>query len=140
MSPFSVALRQLRAEYEIAQGEFAARLGVRQTYISQLERGTKLPKDGDLVRKIVGMLGLPPEREAILWQAFDSSRRFDVPPLDAPAAAYRYCAQLSEALPALSSDDIKILSMTLHSVRHAKRPIENPDVRSAPQPEKEIPM
>ncbi|WP_175947600.1 helix-turn-helix transcriptional regulator [Burkholderia pyrrocinia] len=56
MSPFSVALRQLRAEYDVAQGELADRLGLRQSYISQLERGTKLPKDKDLVRKIVRAL------------------------------------------------------------------------------------
>ncbi len=140
MSPFSVALRQLRAEYEIAQGEFAARLGFRQTYISQLERGIKLPKDGGLVRKIVEVLRLPPEEEATLWQAFNSSRRFDVPPPDAPAAAYRYCAQLFEALPALSSADFKALSTALHSVRNAKKPVENPDAGTVPQPEREVPM
>ena len=87
MSPFSVALRQLRAEHDVAQGELADRLGLRQSYISQLERGAKLPKDKDLVRKIVQALHLHPQEEASLWQAFQASRKFDFPPSDAPAAA-----------------------------------------------------
>ncbi|MFM0203825.1 helix-turn-helix transcriptional regulator [Paraburkholderia fungorum] len=74
MSRFSVALRQLRAELELAQGEFAALLGFRQAYISALECGTKLPKDDELVRKIVEVLDLSPAHETMLRQA-DRTRR-----------------------------------------------------------------
>jgi transcriptional regulator with XRE-family HTH domain len=140
MSPFSIALRQLRIERGIAQGDFAARLGFRQAYISQLERGNKLPKDDNLVPKIVGILNLTPEHETVLRQAFETSRQFEVPPLDASPAAYSYCAQLSEALPALSVADFKILSTVLECVRAASRPPENHDRRSTPQPVREIPM
>ncbi|PMS16460.1 XRE family transcriptional regulator [Trinickia dabaoshanensis] len=116
MSPFSIALRQLRAELEMAQGEFASRIGLRQPYVSALECGKKMPKDGGIVRRIVGVLSLSPEQEAALWRAFQVSRQFDLPPPGAPAAAYSFFAQISEALPTLSSADFKSLSAHLVSV------------------------
>lgn len=140
MSPFSVALRQLRMEYGIAQGDFAARLGFRQPYISQLERGSKLPKDGNLVSKIVEIFSLTPEHEAALRQAFEDSQQFEVPPLDASPAAYSYCAQLSEALPALSAADFKVLSTILEWVRAANRPLESHNRRSELEPARGVPM
>ncbi|NTY41460.1 helix-turn-helix transcriptional regulator [Burkholderia diffusa] len=140
MSPFSVALRQLRAEYDVAQGELANRLGLRQSYISQLERGTKLPKDKDLVRKIVQALQLRPEEEASLWQAFQASRKFDFPPSDAPAAAYRYFAKLSDALPRLSTADFNTLSTFLDSVGDDNDPNKIGTSDPAPESEAEAPM
>ncbi|HFT8011395.1 TPA: helix-turn-helix transcriptional regulator [Burkholderia cenocepacia] len=140
MSPFSVALRQLRAEYDVAQGELADRLGLRQSYISQLERGTKLPKDKDLVRKIVQALQLRPEEEASLWQAFQASRKFDFPPSDAPAAAYRYFAKLSDALPRLSTADFNTLSTFLDSVGDDNDPNKIETSDPAPESEAEAPM
>jgi transcriptional regulator with XRE-family HTH domain len=139
MSPFSVALRQLRAELELAQGELASRLGFRQAYISALECGTKLPKNDELVRKIVDALDLDPAQENMLRQAFAVSRRFDLPPPGAPAAAYNYFAQLSEALPTLSSADFKALSAVLDSMCRTSRAATSPSPRQRGT-EKEIPM
>ena len=140
MSPFSVALRQLRAEYDVAQGELADRLGLRQSYISQLERGSKLPKDKDLVRKIVQALHLHPQEEASLWQAFQASRKFDFPPSDAPAAAYRYFAKLSDALPRLSSADFNVLSTFLDSVGDDDAADKLGTSDSSPESPAEVPM
>lgn len=140
MSPFSVALRQLRAELELAQGEFAALLGFRQAYISALECGTKLPKDDELVRKMVEVLNLGSAQETMLRQAVNVSRRFDLPPPGAPAAAYNYFAQLSEALPTLSSADFKALSAVLDSMRRAGRTAGAPEALDRYGAEKEIPM
>ncbi|VWC41878.1 helix-turn-helix transcriptional regulator [Burkholderia lata] len=140
MSPFSVALRQLRAEYDVAQGELADRLGLRQAYISQLERGAKLPKDKDLVRKIVQALRLHPEEEASLWRAFQASRKFDFPPSDAPAAAYRYFAKLSDALPRLSSADFNTLSTFLDSVGDDNDPNKIGTSNPTPESQAEVPM
>ncbi|WP_420210628.1 helix-turn-helix domain-containing protein [Burkholderia aenigmatica] len=140
MSPFSVALRQLRAEYDVAQGELADRLGLRQSYISQLERGTKLPRDRDLVRKIVEALSLHPQEEASLWQAFQASRRFDLPPNDAPPAAYRYFAKLSDALPRLSSADFNTLSTFLDSVGNGVGLRKSKASNPAGESQEEIPM
>jgi transcriptional regulator with XRE-family HTH domain len=141
MSPFSVALRQLRAEHELAQGEFAERLGFRQAYISQLERGSKLPRDSDLVRKIVKELCLPPNQETSLWRAFEVSKRFDFPPPDAaatvPAAAYRYFAKLQAFLPRLSSADFDALSANLDSITESRQ-LGMEDSRS--EREQETPM
>lgn len=121
MSPFSIALRTLRARFELAQGEFAARLGYRQAYVSALECGTKLPKEAELVRKIVDALDLDSSDEASLQEAFEASRHFNLPPPGAPAAAYRLCAQFSEILPTLSPVESKALSAMLDVFQRSKR-------------------
>ena len=113
MSPFSVALRQLRAHYGIAQGEFASRLGLRQAYISRLECGTRLPKNDDLVTKIVDAFRLSPEQEVGLWQAFDASQRVEFPPPGASPDAYAFCTRLSVAFPNLSPVHFQALSSVL---------------------------
>jgi transcriptional regulator with XRE-family HTH domain len=63
----------LRAELEISQGEFAARLGVRQAYVSALECGSKLPRDAELVRKIADELSLTAEQAAMLNRAGETA-------------------------------------------------------------------
>ncbi|CAJ0715098.1 hypothetical protein LMG6871_01331 [Ralstonia edaphis] len=121
MSPFSIALRTLRAKFELAQGEFAARLGYRQAYVSALECGSKLPKEAELVHRIVHVLDLDPVDEAHLREAFEMSRNFNLPPRGAPAAAYRLCAQFSEVLPTLSAADAKALSAMLEVFQRSKQ-------------------
>ncbi|MEM5432827.1 helix-turn-helix transcriptional regulator [Cupriavidus oxalaticus] len=138
MSPFSIALRTLRARFELAQGEFAARLGYRQAYVSALECGSKLPKEADLVDRIVQVLNLDPMEEASLREAFEMSRHFNLPPRGSPAAAYRLCAQFSEVLPTLSPADAKALSAMLEVFRRNKQPPTFAD--RASEATKEIPM
>lgn len=121
MSPFSIALRTLRARFELAQGEFAARLGYRQAYVSALECGSKLPKEAELVHRIVEVLNLDPVDEASLREAYEMSRNFNLPPRGAPAAAYRLCAQFSEVLPTLSTADAKALSAMLDVFQRSKQ-------------------
>lgn len=116
MSPFSVALRTLRAQLELNQREFAERLGCRQAHLSALECGTKLPKDEGLVHKIVQLFNLDAEQQRSLRRAFGVSRRVDLPPRGAPAAAYDLCLRLSELLPTLSSSDVREISALLESV------------------------
>lgn len=121
MSPFSIVLRMLRARFELAQGEFAARLGCRQSYISALECGSKLPKEAELVERIVRVLDLGGADEASLREAFEVSRHFSLPQRGAPAAAYHLCAQFSELLPTLSPADAKALSAMLEVFRRSDR-------------------
>lgn len=121
MSPFSIVLRTLRARFELAQGEFAARLGYRQSYISALECGSKLPKEAELVQRIVRVLDLDSADEASLREAFEVSRHFSLPQRGAPAAAYHLCAQFSELLPTLSPAEAKALSAMLEVFRHSDR-------------------
>lgn len=139
MTPFSVALRTLRAKHELAQGAFADRLGYRQSYISALECGSKLPKDRELVRKIVQTLSLDDAEEATLQDAFEVSRHFSLPPQGAPAAAYRLCALFSEALQGLSAADAKALSAMLELIlQRSHQP--RTKARVAPGYAREIPM
>ncbi|WP_439684644.1 helix-turn-helix domain-containing protein [Cupriavidus oxalaticus] len=138
MSPFSIALRTLRARFELAQGEFAARLGYRQAYVSALECGSKLPKEVDLVDRIVQVLNLGPEEEASLREAFERSRHFNLPPRGSPAAAYRLCAQFSEVLPTLSPADAKALSAMLEVFQRNRQTIAC--VNRTPEAVKETPM
>lgn len=121
MTPFAIALRTLRAKFELAQGEFAARLGYRQAYVSALECGSKLPKEAELIQRIVHVLELDPADEASLREAFEISRHFSLPPRGAPAAAYRLCAQFSEVLPTLSAADAKALSAMLEVFQRGKQ-------------------
>ena len=140
MSPFSIVLRTLRARFSLGQGEFAARLGYRQTYISALECGTKLPKDEELVQKIVSALDLGQGDETALRRAYNISKRFEFPPHGVAAEAYALCFELSEALPALSSEEINTMRVVLDSVRRAS--MAAAISRNAPMSRalKEIPM
>lgn len=138
MSPFSIALRTLRARFELAQGEFAARLGYRQAYVSALECGSKLPKEAELVHRIVEVLDLNAADEASLREAFELSRNFNLPPRGAPAAAYRLCAQFSEVLPTLSPADAKALSAMLDVFQRGKQTAGY--ANRASEGVKEIPM
>ncbi|MDQ7978042.1 helix-turn-helix transcriptional regulator [Paraburkholderia sp. SARCC-3016] len=139
MSPFSVALRTLRARLALGQGEFAERVGYRQTYISALECGTKLPKDKNLVRKIVATLDLTSEDEAALWRAFNTSRRESLPPPGALPDAYDICAQLSELLPTLSRAQMRELSTIITSMKRDVR-CTTEDGAQHDRAVKEIPM
>lgn len=139
MTPFSIALRTLRNRFQLDQGEFATRLGYRQAYISALECGTKLPKDESLVQKIISLLDLGAADEVALWQAYNVSRRFDLPPKGAPATAFKLCAQLSEMLLTMSPEDIHNLSQLMDTIRRGGK-TASPDVRAARWAAKEIPM
>lgn len=120
MTPFAIALRTLRVKFELAQGELAARLGYRQAYVSALECGSKLPKETELLHKIVRVLELDSVDEATLREAFQISRHFNLPPRGAPAVAYRLCAQFSEVLPTLSPADAKALSAMLEVFQRSR--------------------
>lgn len=139
MSPFSVALRTLRAQLALGQGEFARRVGYRQTYISALECGTKLPKDEDLVRRIVVSLNLTNDDENTLWRAYTISQREIVPPRGSPPAAYRIYAQIKEILPTLSYAQMHELSAMLESIR-AGCSVGSQHPRHGREVEKETPM
>ena len=47
---FGLILKKLRLEKEISQEEFAFRIGLHRTYISQLERGLKSPSLRTMVK------------------------------------------------------------------------------------------
>ncbi|MDK1383476.1 helix-turn-helix transcriptional regulator [Ralstonia nicotianae] len=138
MSPFSIVLRTLRTKCELAQGEFAARLGYRQSYISALECGSKLPKEVELIRRIVHVLDLDDADEASLRDAFEVSRHFSLPPRGAPAAAYHLCAQFSQVLPNLSPADVKALSAVLEVFQRGNRTVTH--ASRASEHAKETPM
>lgn len=107
MSPFAIELRVLRAKHELSQGEFASRIGQRQNTISAFERGTKLPKDPELVRTIVEALALGPGEESTLWMAFNASQRDVTPSSNAPAAAFYLYSFLGEAISIWSPPQIE---------------------------------
>lgn len=54
---FGRVLKKLRAEKGVSQEEFALRIGLHRTYISQLERGLKSPSLRTM-EKICGELGV----------------------------------------------------------------------------------
>ncbi len=43
MTQISDNIRKIRTERRMTQGELAEQLGVHQSYIAQIERGTKIP-------------------------------------------------------------------------------------------------
>lgn len=109
MTPFALQLRATRAAYGLAQGEFAARVGYRQSYISAIECGSKLPRDTRLIDRTISALSLDQTGATALREAFQLSQRYDFPPPGTPAFAYDVCAKLSDVIPKLTQADAKAL-------------------------------
>lgn len=118
MSPFSAALRQIRIEHGISQGALARQLNIRQARLSAMECGTRQLNDcGDLIPRIADVLQLSEAQAGSLQAAFDASSRFYSIPAEAPPAAYVYCTQLFEVLPALTPAHFNVLTSMLDLVQ-----------------------
>ncbi|TCW73200.1 MULTISPECIES: helix-turn-helix transcriptional regulator [Burkholderia] len=122
MTPFALQLRAIRAAYGLAQGEFAARIGYRQSYVSAIECGSKLPKDMELVERTIAALGLDRAGATDLREAFRRSQRYDFPPPGTPAFAYDVCAKLSDVIPRLTQADARALYEVLSLLDRAQQP------------------
>ncbi|WP_080424012.1 helix-turn-helix domain-containing protein [Burkholderia ubonensis] len=121
MTPFALQLRATRAVYGLAQGEFASRIGYRQSYISAIECGSKLPKDTRLIERTISALDLDDAGAAALYETFRRSQRFDLPPPGSPAFAYDVCAQLSAVMPKLTQANAKLLSQVVDLIERDQR-------------------
>ena len=109
MTPFALQLRSSRTASGLAQGEFATRVGYRQSYISAIECGSKLPKDTKLLEQTISVLKLDLDNAMALREAFQRSQRYDFPPPGTPAFAYDVCAKLSQVVPKLTQANAKLL-------------------------------
>jgi transcriptional regulator with XRE-family HTH domain len=122
MTPFALQLRATRAAYGLAQGEFAARVGYRQSYISAIECGSKLPRDARLIDRTISALDLDDTGATALRAAFRRSQRYDFPPPGTPAFAYDVCARLSDVIPRLTQADAKALYEFLNLLDRVRHP------------------
>jgi transcriptional regulator with XRE-family HTH domain len=117
MTPFGRLLRAYRQDFGMAQGEFARRLGYRQSYISAIERGGKLPKDDKLVDAAVATFGLDPSNEVMLRQAFQLSQPSELPPPGTPFFAYHLCPQISAVMPKLTVSQTRAFQAFLADIQ-----------------------
>lgn len=121
MTPFALQLRAARTEYGITQGDFANRVGYRQSYISAIECGTKLPKDTKLIERTVLALDLDDDGANALREALQRSQSHRLPPPGSPAFAYDICAQLSAVMPGLTQAHAKVLRQAIAEVKRIQR-------------------
>ncbi|WP_150623016.1 helix-turn-helix domain-containing protein [Pandoraea horticolens] len=80
MTPFAHRLRAARTALGISQGELSACVGYRQSYISAIECGVKLPKDEELVDRTIAALELTDDEAQLLRSAFQQSQLLSLPP------------------------------------------------------------
>lgn len=126
MTPFAHRLRAARTALGISQGELSARVGYRQSYISAIECGVKLPKDEELVDRTIAALKLTEDQGQLLRRAFQQSQRYHFPPAGTPVFAYDVCARLSEVIPKLTPADIRALDEFISLLRRVQ-PISDVD-------------
>ncbi len=117
MTPFGRLLRAFRQDLGLAQGEFARRLGYRQSYISAIERGGRLPKDEKLVDAAILALRLDANSEIKLRQAFRLSQPSELPPPGTPFFAYDLCPQISDVMPKLTMSDVEAIKTVLADIQ-----------------------
>lgn len=113
MSPFAVALRELRLLRRLRQSDAAELLGYEQTYISALEVGTKGPPPGAFVDRVVRVFELNDSNEKRLRDAHDASQRRVVIPADAPEAVYRLVNELRQQIDQLHPAQIELMRVAL---------------------------
>jgi transcriptional regulator with XRE-family HTH domain len=121
MTPFGRLLRAFRLDSGIAQGEFAQRLGYRQSYISAIERGGKMPKDDKLVDAAVAIFDLDQSNETMLRQAFQLSQPSAMPPPDTPFFAYELFPEISDVVPKLTVSEFKTFKACLADIKLSQR-------------------
>jgi transcriptional regulator with XRE-family HTH domain len=123
MTPFGRQLRAFRTDHELAQGDFARLLGFRQSYISAIECGSKLPKDDKLIIAAVAVLRMNPGQEAALRQALILSQPSDFPPPGTPFFAYDLCARVMDWMPRLTTSDATAFTAFLDHLEQQHRPL-----------------
>ncbi len=123
MTPFGRKLRALRTDHELAQGDFARLLGFRQSYISAIECGSKLPKDDKLITAAVAVLRMDADQEAGLRQAHTLSQPSDFPPPGTPFFAYDLCVRVSGWMPRLTPSDATAFTAFLDQLEQQHRPL-----------------
>jgi transcriptional regulator with XRE-family HTH domain len=135
MTPFALQLRIARASCGLAQNEFSARIGYRQSYVSAVECGNKLPKGDTFVESAIVALKMNQADAEALRQAFHQSQPTDFPPPGTPTYAYDVCATLSDVIPKLSQTDVAALREFLNLLVRVHRTKTAPDccpVQQAP--------
>lgn len=113
MSPFAVALRELRLLRRLRQSDAAELLGYEQTYISALEIGTKGPPPEAFVDRVVRVFELQDLDEKRLRDAHEVSHRRVVIPADAPETVYMLVNELRQQIEQLHPAQIELIRIAL---------------------------
>lgn len=113
MSPFAVALRELRLLRRLRQSDAAELLGYEQTYISALEVGTKGPPPEAFVDRVVRVFELQDLDEKRLRDAHEASHRRVVIPVDAPENVYMLVNELRQQIEQLHPAQIELIRIAL---------------------------
>lgn len=113
MSPFAIALRDLRAIRRLRQSEAAEMLGYEQTYISALEVGSKGPPPDAFVERVVRVFGLDEASEQRFRDAHQASQRRVVIPADAPENVYLLVNELRQQIDHLHPAQIELMRVAL---------------------------
>lgn len=133
MTPFALQLRIARAACAMAQNEFSTRIGYRQSYVSAVECGNKLPKSIEFVEQAIAGLQMSETDADALREAFQQSQPTDFPPPGTPTYAYDVCATLSAVIPKLSQNDVTALREFLNLLIRVQQSPAAPKYCSAQQ-------
>lgn len=117
MSPFAVALRELRSLRRLRQSDAAELLGYEQTYISALEVGTKGPPPYAFVDRVVRVFELDDSNEKRLRDAHQASQRRVVIPADASEAVYMLVNELRQQIEQPHPAQIELIRIALRFPR-----------------------
>lgn len=129
MSPFAVALRELRFARGLRQAELASLVGCQRTYLSAVENDQYVAPPPDFVERLRSSLALTDDEARDLEAARVRSRRSYQVPDDAPQAVYELVFELFAKLDGLNAPMVEALTQMLKASNPARPPPSNVEGR-----------
>jgi transcriptional regulator with XRE-family HTH domain len=109
LSPFAEALRKLRINRGLRQGDLAGLLGCDRGKVSALENDQREEVVLEFVESVARAVNATEEERIALLEAMRSSQRSYVVPPEASPKAYQLARELFDELDRLSNDQLDIL-------------------------------
>ncbi|MFD0929126.1 helix-turn-helix domain-containing protein [Methylophilus glucosoxydans] len=114
MTPFSIALKEIRSSRDLKQRKCAEIIGWEPSYLSSLETGYRPPPQTKGINHLVKKLGLSIEEAQMIREAADRSREVLKIPRQIDLKKREALLRFAEYLPRMTQDELAIISLTLN--------------------------
>lgn len=121
MSPFGELLESMRRRRGLTQSQLADLVKIKPCYISAIERGKKGPPSQTIINNITFKLKLSSSELEALKQAKRKTKFTRKVPQGVSVEEFDVIDQLWDKLGSLTSDQIKIITLTLNMNNQQRR-------------------
>lgn len=113
MTPFGIYLESLRRSRGLRQKQLAFALGVRDGYISAMEKGWRGPPTKGIVKKLIESLKLSEQEQKQLLDSIDQSQTIRRLPKDVSPKECTFIRDLWQRLGTINEDQLLAMSIVL---------------------------